>query len=174
MTLRHRRAPCLPDRGTSGVCTSRRWVNKDDQPAVRRSVLGRRSVEPRSRQRRQTAGRPALGCGEPIRLGRRSRNSGGCRWPVPISRSTASCNITLRSRMRVPGEGTGLWLQRPVVPSSCSRRMSACPACRAVSLVMWAMTQRSVYRVPSIGIAKRASGSPTVRIARSLSSIAAW
>jgi len=42
-----------------------------------------------------------------------------------------------------------------VVPSSCSRRMSACPACRAVSLVMWAMTHRSVCRLPSTGTAKR-------------------
>ena len=34
--------------------------------------------------------------------------------------------------------------QRPVVPSNCSLRMSACPAWRAVSLVMCAKTQRSV------------------------------
>ena len=43
--------------------------------------------------------------------------------------------------------------------------MSACPACRAVSLVTWAMTHRSVCRLPSTGTAKRASGSPAARIA---------
>ena len=37
---------------------------------------------------------------------------------------------------------------------------------------MWAMTHRSVWRLPSIGTAKRASGYPAARIARSLSSIA--
>jgi uncharacterized membrane protein YbjE (DUF340 family) len=64
-------------------------------------------------------------------------------------------------------------VQRPVVPSTCSRRMSACPACRAVSLVMWAMTHRRVCRLPSTGTAKRACGSPTARVARSLSAMAA-
>ena len=69
--------------------------------------------------------------------------------------------------------GGGRRGQRPVVPSSCSRRMSACPACRAVSLVMCATTHRSVCRLPSTGTAKRACGSPAARIARSLSSMAA-
>jgi hypothetical protein len=51
---------------------------------------------------------------------------------------------------------------------------SAVAACRAVSLVMWVMTHRSVCRLPSTGTAKRASGSPAARIARSLSWMAAW
>ena len=59
------------------------------------------------------------------------------------------------------------------MPSNCSLRLSACPACRAVSLVMWAITHRSVCRLPPAGTAKRACGSPAARIARSLSSMAA-
>jgi hypothetical protein len=47
------------------------------------------------------------------------------------------------------------------------------PGVPAVSLVMWAMTHRSVCRLPSTGTAKRASGSPAARIARSLSAMAA-
>ncbi len=62
--------------------------------------------------------------------------------------------------------------QRPVVPSICSRRMSACPACRAVSLVMCASTHlRLSWSSPDS--TATASGSPTAATASSLSRQAA-
>lgn len=43
-----------------------------------------------------------------------------------------------------PGAMTPAARQRPVAPSICSRRMSAWPACRPVSSIMWASAQRTL------------------------------
>jgi DDE superfamily endonuclease len=54
--------------------------------------------------------------------------------------------------------------QRPVAPSMSSRRMSVCPACWTVSLVMWASTQRSVRGSSATGWAVRTSRPSTARM----------
>src|SRR6185369_17311802 len=73
------------------------------------------------------------------------RGGGGCRHAVDESAARAARSILSWRRAQNAGSRwLALSAAMPTEPSSCSRRMSACPACRLVSVSMWTRMLNSV------------------------------